>query len=285
MNDPITKHEKTPKNEDNKNNGDTNTTTKNDWVTVEFYDDIIDNNNNNNNDDDTTTIPPITSIRVPSGTRLTDAATQAGIIIPTLCHHPRLLPPVGQCGLCVVAIEGGPTPTQLACSTLCRNSSNQDDDNTNNNHDQNILRVHVHGTVLNGLANAALQRSLRNQQQSHQHPHNHHFAPGGIVELEDLGHWMRNQLVDESSRAIVYDPSLCIGCTRCVRACDKLQGMQVLEIPSTTFTSTTPPPCIMSTRAGRKLRDTECISCGQCTVFCPTGESYKNYYQLPLPTK
>jgi len=30
------------------------------------------------------------------------------------------------------------------------------------------------------------------------------------------------------------------------------------------------PPC-MTTRAGRPLSETECISCGQCTVFCPTG--------------
>ena len=51
--------------------------------------------------------------------------------------------------------------------------------------------------------------------------------------------------------------------------------MHVLEAP---MASSNPPvvgiaqtpPC-MTTRAGRPIKDTDCISCGQCTVFCPTG--------------
>lgn len=58
-------------------------------------------------------------VEVLEGTKVTEAASKAGVMIPTLCHHPRLTP-AGQCGLCVVAVEGGPTPTQLACSTSCR---------------------------------------------------------------------------------------------------------------------------------------------------------------------
>ena len=61
----------------------------------------------------------VTAVDVPEGTKITEAATKAGVVIPTLCHHPRLTP-AGQCGLCVVAVENGPTPTQLACSTACR---------------------------------------------------------------------------------------------------------------------------------------------------------------------
>ena len=222
-------------------------------VTVEFHDD---------NDGS------VTVVQVPEGTKLTEAATQAKVYIPTLCHHPRLSP-VGKCGLCVVAVENGPTPTQLACSTACR----PPDDPT-----ATAMKVHVHGTTLNGLANAALRRNLdfSNQNQLQRFASHNQFAACGSLEIEDMGHWLKNANIDTSSNSITYDPSLCIGCSRCVRACDQLQGMKVLEapLPSSSMASMVgiaqAPPC-MTTRAGRPLSETDCISCGQCTVFCPTG--------------
>lgn len=219
-------------------------------VNVEFHDD---------NDDS------VVQVQVPTGTKVTEAATKAGVYIPTLCHHPRLSP-VGKCGMCVCAIEGGPTPTQLACSTVCRN-----------NEDGSPMKVHVHGTYLNGLSNSALHRNLQASltHQTTRFKENHQFAPCGSLEIEDLAKFMEMSTKDTSSNSITYDPSLCIGCSRCVRACDQLQGMKILEAP---LPSAQPPavgiaqkpPC-MTTRAGRPLSETECISCGQCTVFCPTG--------------
>jgi NADH-quinone oxidoreductase subunit G len=221
-----------------------------DLIRVEFIDD----------NDGSTTI-----VDVPEGTKITEAATKAGVYIPTLCHHPRLSP-VGKCGLCVVSVENGPTPTQLACSTACRR-----------NDDGSHMKVHVHGTMLNGLANAALRRnmeiSMENQVKKYQA--NNHFAPCASLEIEDLAKWMVEESVDTSSNCITYDPSLCIGCSRCVRACDQLQGMKVLEAPMPTANPPVvgvaqQPPC-MTTRAGRPLKESDCIGCGQCTVFCPTG--------------
>lgn len=207
----------------------------------------------------------ITVVDVPEGTKVTEAATRAGVYIPTLCHHPRLSP-AGKCGLCVVAVENGPTPTQLACSTACRL-----------NDDGSPMKVHIHGTVLNALSNAALKRNLSYSMtnQLERFKSNKSFAPCGALEIEDLGSWLCKENIDNSSNCITFDPSLCIGCSRCVRACDEIQGMKVLEVPMSTANQSTVgipslPPC-MTTRAGRPLRETDCISCGQCTVFCPTG--------------
>ena len=207
----------------------------------------------------------VTTVSVPTGTKVTEAATKAGVYIPTLCHHPRLQP-VGKCGLCVVSIENGPTPTQLACSTVCRPQDNGEP-----------MRVHVHGTYLNGLSNAALHRNLSASltHQTQRFTENHQFAPCGVLEIEDLAQYVTANAVDTSSNCITYDPALCIGCSRCVRACDQLQGMKILEAPLPKSNPPTvgiaqAPPC-MTTRAGRPLAETECISCGQCTVFCPTG--------------
>ena len=219
-------------------------------VTVEFHDD---------NDGS------ITVVEVEEGTKVTEAATKAGVYIPTLCHHPRLSP-VGKCGMCVVSVENGPTSTQLACSTFCRT-----------NDDGSPMKVHVHGTILNGLANAALRRNMEYSMvdKVKRFESSNQFAPCGTLEIEDLGRWINNETVDKSSNCITYDPTLCIGCSRCVRACDQLQGMKVLEAPLPTANAPVvgiaqTPPC-MTTRAGRLLKETECISCGQCTVFCPTG--------------
>lgn len=212
-------------------------------------------------DNDGTTI----SVHVPEGTKITEAATKAGVFIPTLCHHPRL-PAVGRCGLCAVSIENGPTPHQLACSTTCRL-----------NDDGSPMTVHVHGTTLNTLSNAALRRNMEATTRNlvSKFEQNNVFSPCGNLEIEELGNWISRETIDSSSNCIVYDPSLCIGCSRCVRACDYLQGMNVLEAPMPTSSAPSIgisplPPCML-TRARRPLRETDCIGCGQCTVFCPTG--------------
>lgn len=206
----------------------------------------------------------ITTIQVPEGTKITEAATKAGVYIPTLCHHPRLTP-VGRCGLCVVSVENGPTPVQLACSTACRPS------------EDGVMKVHVHGKPLNDLSNAALRRNLENSlvHQTERFSNHHDFAPCGTLEIEDLAEWVEGHTIDTSSNSITFDPSLCIGCSRCVRACDQLQGMKILDVPLPSSKVNASgvaqaPPC-MTTRAGRPLKDTDCISCGQCTIFCPTG--------------
>jgi NADH-quinone oxidoreductase subunit G len=225
----------------------------------------------------------VVAVQVPADTRVSEAATRAGVYIPTLCHHPRLAP-AGKCGICVVSVEGGPTPTQLACSTLCRSHQNDDDSTP-------VMKVHVHGTVLNGIANAALHRNLQASQlgtlhntttQRYAQTKNHAGrsppcgGDGGLLEIEELANYLAQSTLDTSSKSITYDPSLCIGCSRCVRACDQLQGMNVLEAgashPAAGMAAPTPPlPTCMTTRAGRPLAETDCISCGQCTVFCPTG--------------
>lgn len=71
--------------------------------------------------------------------------------------------------------------------------------------------------------------------------------------------------VDDSSPAIVIDPNKCILCGDCVRTCEELQGVGVLDFAHRGSKLQVTPAF------GKKLCDTDCVSCGQCRVACPTG--------------
>ena len=73
------------------------------------------------------------------------------------------------------------------------------------------------------------------------------------------------QPVDFSSPAIVRDPNKCILCGCCVRACSELQGIGVLAFAHRGTDAA------VTTAFDRKMAMTNCVSCGQCRVVCPTG--------------
>ena len=71
--------------------------------------------------------------------------------------------------------------------------------------------------------------------------------------------------VDASSPAIVRDPNKCILCGDCIRVCEEMQGMGILNFAHRGSDLQVCPAF------DRKLSETNCISCGQCAAACPTG--------------
>ena len=71
--------------------------------------------------------------------------------------------------------------------------------------------------------------------------------------------------IDDSSSSIVIDPNKCILCGDCVRICEESQGVGVLDFA---FRGS---KMVVSTAFNRKMKDTDCVGCGQCRVVCPTG--------------
>ena len=77
--------------------------------------------------------------------------------------------------------------------------------------------------------------------------------------------------IDDTSPAILRDPSKCILCGDCVRACSETIGMGVIDFAHRGYNMRVTPAF------DRKLNETKCISCGQCSAVCPTGAiSVKN---------
>lgn len=71
--------------------------------------------------------------------------------------------------------------------------------------------------------------------------------------------------IDDSSPSIVIDPNKCILCGDCVRTCEELQGVGVLDFAHRGSKLQVTPAF------NRKLCETDCVGCGQCRVACPTG--------------
>ena len=70
---------------------------------------------------------------------------------------------------------------------------------------------------------------------------------------------------DWSSPAVVRDPNKCILCGDCIRVCNELQGMGILDFAYRGSNVQVMPAF------DRKLSQTHCISCGQCAAVCLTG--------------
>jgi formate dehydrogenase major subunit len=83
---------------------------------------------------------------------------------------------------------------------------------------------------------------------------------------------------DESNPYFTFDPAKCIVCSRCVRACEEVQGTFALTIDGRGFASH------VSAGMDEKFMDSECVSCGACVQACPTGSLIeKSVIELGMP--
>ena len=97
----------------------------------------------------------------------------------------------------------------------------------------------------------------------------------GVVGLREVryGYDGENHLKaekDKSNPYFTFDPSKCIVCSRCVRACEEVQGTFALTIDGRGFASK------VSAGPARSLPGSECVSCGACVQACPTATLMEN---------
>ncbi len=185
------------------------------------------------------------------------AATQAGVKIPTLCYHDDLVP-FGSCGLCIVKQEGSAKIIR-ACSAPVVEG----------------LSVITHDTELFEVRKTILELILST------HPSTClSCIRNGECELQDLAaeFGIREQPFevrlsdrpkDTSTASIVFEPEKCIKCGRCVQVCQDLQGVYALEFIGRGDMTVMAPAAMM------KLEDSPCVRCGQCVVHCPVGAIYE----------
>ena len=192
-------------------------------------------------------------VTVPAGTSVLEAATQAGVKIPTLCYLEGLNE-IGSCRLCVVEIEGART---LAASCVTPAAQG--------------MVVHTNTKQVREARRAVLELIISN----------HPFecltcVRSGSCELQALAESLgirevrfegakAHHPVDDSTPSIVRDPDKCILCRRCVAVCEQVQGVSAINVSGRGFDS------VVSPAGELPLNDAACTLCGQCILVCPTG--------------
>jgi formate dehydrogenase major subunit len=196
------------------------------------------------------------SVTVPEGTSIMRAAMELGTKIPKLCAT-DMLDAFGSCRLCLVEIDGRPG-TPASCTTPAANGMavrTQTDRLKRlrkgvmelyiSDHPLDCLTCSANGDCeLQEMAGAVGLRDVRYGYDGAKHPN-----PG----------------LDESNPYFTYEPGKCIVCSRCVRACEEVQGTFALTIAGRGFGS------VVSPGMEESFFSSECVSCGACVQACPTA--------------
>ncbi len=195
-------------------------------------------------------------VTVPAGTSLMRAAAEAGIAVPKLCATDSLKA-FGSCRLCLVQIDGR-RGFPASCTTPAEPG----------------MRVVTQNDRLAQLRRGVMELYISD------HPLDClTCAANGDCELQDMagavglrevryGYEGANHLraeKDTSNPYFTFDASKCIVCSRCVRACEEVQGTFALTIDGRGFDSKVSPGQMES------FMDSECVSCGACVQACPTA--------------
>ena len=192
------------------------------------------------------------SVEVKEGTTILDAASEAGIMIPTLCFL-KGINEIGACRVCVVEVKD--------CAKLVTACNNE---------------------VWDGMEvftnSPKVRESRRNNVELILSQHDCKCATcvrSGNCSLQtianDLG-ILNLPFEIELPKSdwpldfpLIRDSGKCIKCMRCVQVCDKIQGLNIWDVAGTGSRTT------VDVSKNRKINESDCALCGQCITHCPVG--------------
>jgi len=194
-------------------------------------------------------------VTVPAGTSIMRAAAAAGGAIPKLCATDTLKA-FGSCRVCLVEVEGQ-RGFPASCTTLVMPG----------------MKVRTQSEKLQQLRKGVVELYVSD------HPLDCKSCPADShCELQSVaadlgvtsspyaaGATHADAPCDSSNPYFNFDPSLCIACSRCVRACGEVQGTFALTIEGRGFGSK------VSASQSQTFMESECVSCGACVESCPTA--------------
>lgn len=192
-------------------------------------------------------------LEVEENKNILDCALENGIYIPHLCHH-KDLSPLGSCRMCIVEVEGE-EQVQTSCTLKAKDG----------------MVITTKTPKLEKLRMLALELLLTG------HPEDCSTCPKyGNCELQMLIQYigpktgrlkMRTKgfKAEEGNPLLLHDMNRCVLCGRCVRACNELRGVKVLQYQKKEMET------YVGTLHNKLLKDADCRFCGACAEVCPTG--------------
>jgi formate dehydrogenase major subunit len=201
-------------------------------------------------------------IDAPEGATILAAARAAGIAIPTLCWYPKL-PVVGNCRICVVAVAGE-AKLVPACATVVAEG----------------MRVRTETPEVAAARSGVLRLLLERYPADHlldggrtgpRNEFEEYVVRYGVTPRPAAQHALPLRTGDErpGDPMIAHDMSLCILCTRCVRACEDIQVVGVLDVAHRGDRA----QIIVGTDGDPDKA--HCTWCGECVRVCPTGAIFE----------
>ncbi len=197
------------------------------------------------------------AVTVPMGTSVMRAAKECGGSIPSLCATDSVKA-FGSCRMCLVEVDGM-RGTPASCTTPVTEG----------------MVVHTQTERLARLRKGVMELYISD------HPLDClTCSANNDCELQDTaaevglrdvryGYAGANHMelpIDSSNPYFDFDPSKCIACSRCVRACDEVQGTLALTIDGRGFAS-----MVSAGQTADDFLSSECVSCGACVQACPTA--------------
>jgi iron-only hydrogenase group A len=194
-----------------------------------------------------------TSVEVPEGTSILNAAKLVGVRIPTLCHMEDIHA-IGACRVCVVEVEGAKT---LAASCVMPVFDG--------------MKISTHTKRVREARRTVVELLLSEHNGDCQV-----CDRNNDCELQALAHELDIKSIrfegvktaaglDTSTPGVVRDNGKCIKCRRCVAVCGQIQSVGALFPQFRGFKT------VIGPAFGADLETVACVQCGQCAAVCPVG--------------
>ena len=201
-----------------------------------------------------------TAVSFDPGATILEAARTAGVDIPTLCWYPKL-PIVGNCRVCLVSVQGQ-GKLVAACAAPATDGMVVET--------ESAPAVENRRSVLGFLLERYPGDHLSNGGRTHPRNEFERYVVAYDVPIRDH-HELPLREGDERPGDVMiqHDMSTCILCTRCVRACEDIQEVGVLDV------GMRGEHAQIIVGGDGDPDHAGCTWCGECARVCPTGAIFE----------